>query len=90
MNKLAHVVNVVLALSIAGGCRVDPPIYYTPLPGGLEHVSNGGQLGFIGLPTKGGGWIPVYPNEEDWYCNEFAILETNVIGIEIVLSLIHI
>jgi len=86
MNKLIHFIFVVLALSIVVGCTPDPPIYYTPLPGGLEHVSNGGELGWIGLPISAGGWTLVYPNEEGWYCNEFAVIGDNVIGVEIVYA----
>ena len=85
MNRLTYFATA-FTISLVAGCDFDPPLYYTPLPGGLEHVSNGGELGFIGLPTKGGGWEQVYPREDDWYCNEFAILGKNVIGIEIVYA----
>lgn len=86
MNKLIHFILPVLALMIVAGCKIDPPIYYTPLPGGLEHVSNGGELGWIGLPIATGGWTPVYPDEKEWYCNEFAVIGDNVIGVEIVYA----
>ena len=86
MNKLIHFILVVLALTIVAGCKIDPPIYYTPLPGGLEHVSNGGELGWIGLPTATDSWTQVYPDEEGWYCNEFAVIGDNVIGVEIVYA----
>ena len=74
-----------VAILTLAGCP-DPPFYYTPLPAGLEHVSNGGELGWIGQPTGRGSWTPVYPVADDWYCNEFAIVGDAVVGLEIVYA----
>ena len=83
MNQLARNIPLVMVACLTAGCG-DSPFYYTPLPRDLEHVSNGGRLGWIGQPSGPDSWTPVYPVEKDWFCNEFAAIEGDVIGLEIV------
>src|SRR5262245_30629770 len=88
MNRLSTASIIAFALLIVCGCgdvRLgDPTIYGTQLPNGLQHVSNGGEQGWIGKPfTEGKSWDLVYPRTHEWSCNEFAILGDDVIGIEI-------
>ena len=87
-HSMTHIQQYFLLLApvlFFTGCG-DSPFYYTPLPSGLEHVSNGGELGWIGEPTGSDSWTPIYPVETDWYCNDFAVIGDNVVGLEIVYA----
>ena len=84
MNRTTALLLLAGLLLLSGGCfNPDPPHYETPLPNGLNHYSNGGELGWIGTPFVNNSSTPVYPTGDDWYCNEFAIIGDNVIGVEI-------
>ncbi len=88
MQKTLVFPLLLLAASIAVGCSrspFDPQHYVTPLPHHHEHVSNGGELGFIGRRDGPSGWtdvVPVSPgpNGEDVYCNEFGWSGDWVVG----------
>jgi hypothetical protein len=82
--KLVRFSLLTSAVILAAGCFGDPPLFYTPLPNGLEHASNGGRFGSISLPRSSGLWTPIYPVEGNWHCDTFAILGESVIGVETV------
>ena len=42
MNKLIHCIFFVVPFLIVAGCKLDPPLYYTPLPGGLSALDDSG------------------------------------------------
>jgi hypothetical protein len=84
MNRITVACGIALIITTLSGCiDPDPPHYETPLPNGLRHFSNGGEQGWIGTPFVNSISTPVYPVEDEWHCNEFAVIGDDVIGIEI-------
>jgi hypothetical protein len=87
MRRTATTFCLALVAVTIGGCNpFDPPLYETPLPNGLYHYSNGGEFGGFGTEFVDGSSTVVYPLENDWFCNEFAIIGDDVFGKEIVYA----
>jgi len=89
MNRIGVACGIALIITTFSGCfDPDPTHYETPLPNGVRHFSNGGEQGYFGTPfvnnaSDFNASDFVYSGEDEWYCNEFAVVGDDVIGIEI-------
>jgi hypothetical protein len=86
MRRAATTFCMVLIAAAMVGCFNPSELYETPLPNGLIHSSDDGEFGGIDTEFVDGSSKVVYPIEDDWFCNEFAVIGDDVIGKEIVYA----
>jgi hypothetical protein len=86
MRRTATTLYLALVAAAMVGCFNPTDLYETPLPNGLSHTSDDGEFGGIGTKFVDGSATVIYPMEDDWFCNEFAVIGDDVIGKEIVYA----